>query len=106
MAISKLSENQISEIKKMLDNGVNQKTIAFKYEITQADVSFIKNDKHLEKTDYTKLYVSNVSNTKKELLDNIAKNKGYKGYPELLKYHINKLIEEAPDHLKKKPLLD
>jgi hypothetical protein len=105
MAINNLSKSDIEEIKKMLKQGFEQRLIAIKYKIPQSDVSKIKTGTLYDKK-YSRLYLCSVSETTKNILKNIALNKGYKDYPEYVKFELRKIIENTPEHLKQKPLDD
>lgn len=89
----------------MLGRGIEQRIIAIKFKIPQSDVSKIKTDS-FNRNKYKALYLCSVSETTKNILRNIAINKGYSDYPEYVKFELHKIIDATPEHLKRKPLED
>jgi len=103
MAVRQLTEDDVLSIKKLLEQGVNQKIIAMKFGVTQSDISIIKSGKRYGSYKGSGLFVYGLSQKTKETLRNIAENKGL-NFSEFIRFEIQKIIETTPDNLKRKPI--
>lgn len=102
MKDKKLTPKIIDTIKGKLDECVPQKEIAEMFGVSQSVVSRIKTGK-----DYVyepPLVIKGLSKKTKQILKNIAANKGVLSANGLIRSEILKYIDNTPEHLKRPPL--
>lgn len=103
---SRLSEADEEQIRFLLfEEKRTQIEIAQRFNVSQSVIAEIKRDAKYNQNN--KLVLYGFSGKTLELLNNIAYNKGFGkfGRPQAyLKHVIRKAIEDAPEHLKRKPL--